>query len=171
MNCYWRKTPWYLQPQRRDRCGTEAENKNCTTTGNRTLVSPAVGNFFANCTNSVRFVFLTVSSIKMAVFWVVAACNLLDVSEVIAVSIIRAMTEAASTSKTSASFYQATRRNSPEDSHVDIRADHLIIKRLCPWSSYTLWCSSMLITCHKHWCKIDKLLGLPAYTAAVPALA
>jgi hypothetical protein len=40
------------------------------------------------------------------------------VSEVLAASIIRAMVEAARTSKTSVNFYQTTRRYNPEDSHL-----------------------------------------------------
>jgi hypothetical protein len=56
------------------------------------------------------------------VFWVVAPCSLVeftDVSEVLAASIIRAiMMEAVSTSQTSVNFYQTTRRNNPEDSHL-----------------------------------------------------
>jgi hypothetical protein len=40
---------------------------------------------------------------------------------VLAVSIIRAMTEAASTSETSVNFYQTKRRNNPEDSHLHTR--------------------------------------------------
>jgi hypothetical protein len=65
---------------------------------------------------------------KMAVFWVVAPCILVevyDISEVLAASIIRArgllialMMEAASTSETSVNFYQNTRHNNPEDSHL-----------------------------------------------------
>jgi hypothetical protein len=57
----------------------------------------------------VRFQFLTAASMMMAIFWVVAA------------SIIKAitmMTEAASTSETSVNFYQSTRRNNSEDSHL-----------------------------------------------------
>jgi hypothetical protein len=51
-----------------------------------------------------------------------------DVSEALAASIIRVMSsrialmmEAASTPITSVSFYQTTRRNIPEDSHLHIR--------------------------------------------------
>jgi hypothetical protein len=40
---------------------------------------------------------------KMAVFWVVAPCSLV---------------EAANTSETSVNFYETTRRNNPEDSHL-----------------------------------------------------
>jgi hypothetical protein len=43
-------------------------------------------------------------STKMAVFWDVAPCS--------------QMTDAVSTSETSVSFYQTTRRNLPEDSHI-----------------------------------------------------
>jgi hypothetical protein len=40
---------------------------------------------------------------------------------VLADSLIALMKEAASTSETSASFYETTQRNIPEDSHVDTR--------------------------------------------------
>jgi hypothetical protein len=50
-------------------------------------------------------------TLKMAVFWIVASCSLTIVS----------MMEAASTSETSVSFYQTTRRNNPEDSHLHTR--------------------------------------------------
>jgi hypothetical protein len=46
---------------------------------------------------------------KMAVFWVIAQWA------------IALMTEAASTSETSINFYQTTRRNNPEDSHLHTR--------------------------------------------------
>jgi hypothetical protein len=60
---------------------------------------------------------------KMTVFWVVAPCSLVDVSEVLAASVIRAMMmdlmiEAASTSETLVNFYLTTRRNNSEDSHL-----------------------------------------------------
>jgi hypothetical protein len=42
---------------------------------------------------------------KMDVFWVVVPCSLVEVSEVLATSIIRAMMEAASTSETLVNFY------------------------------------------------------------------
>jgi hypothetical protein len=47
---------------------------------------------------------------KMAVFWVVASCSL-----------IALMMEAASASETSVNFSQTPRRNTPEDSHLQIR--------------------------------------------------
>jgi hypothetical protein len=44
-----------------------------------------------------------------------------NVSEVLAASIIRVMIMgAASTSETSVNFYQTTRRNIPEDSHLQL---------------------------------------------------
>jgi hypothetical protein len=52
----------------------------------------------------VRFLVLTMASMKMTVFWDVPLIDL--------------MMEAASTSKTSLNFYQTTRRNTPEDSHL-----------------------------------------------------
>jgi hypothetical protein len=69
----------------------------------------------------------------MAVFWVVAPCSLVEVtnvSEVLAASIIRAlvnfyqttlialMVEAARTSETLVNFYRTARRYNPEDSHL-----------------------------------------------------
>jgi hypothetical protein len=59
----------------------------------------------------------------MAVFWVVAPCSLIvdftNVSEVLAASIIRAMSPGDGGSKASetlVNFYQTTRRYNPEDS-------------------------------------------------------
>jgi hypothetical protein len=48
-----------------------------------------------------------------------------DVSDVFSVSIIRAMMEAASTSETLVNFYQTTRRNNPEDSHLHACRENL----------------------------------------------
>jgi hypothetical protein len=47
--------------------------------------------------------------VKVAVFWVVAPFNVL-------------LIEAANTSETSVNFYQTTRRNNPEDSHLHTRS-------------------------------------------------
>jgi hypothetical protein len=74
----------------------------------------------------VRFQALAGASMKMAAFWVVVPCSLVkftDVSEVLAASIIRAISlimEAANTSETSADFCQTTRCNNPEDSHLHV---------------------------------------------------
>jgi hypothetical protein len=60
---------------------------------------------------------------EITVFWDVAPCSL-DVSEVLPACIIRAialMIEAVSTYETSVNFFQTTRRNIPEDSHLHIR--------------------------------------------------
>jgi hypothetical protein len=51
----------------------------------------------------------------MAVFWVVAACGLVEVSEVLAASMVM---EAASASEMSVNFYKTIRHNNPEDSHL-----------------------------------------------------
>jgi hypothetical protein len=48
----------------------------------------------------------------MTVFWDVALCNL---------AVIALMMEAANTSETSVNFYQTTRHNIPEDSHLHTR--------------------------------------------------
>jgi hypothetical protein len=67
---------------------------------------------------------------KITVFWNVAPCSLedvFDVSEVLTVSIIRAVTlmiEAVSTSETSVNFCQTTQRNVLEDSHLQHRHLH-----------------------------------------------
>jgi hypothetical protein len=53
---------------------------------------------------------------KMAVFWDVAPCTV--VASVIRV--IALMMEAASTSETLVNLYQTTRRNNPEDSHLQV---------------------------------------------------
>jgi hypothetical protein len=89
----------------------------------------------------VRFQLLTATCMKMGVFWNVVPCSLVDtdrrfrgayclhhqdeiltdVSEVLTTSIIRSivlMMEAVSTSESSVSIYQTTRRNIPEDSHL-----------------------------------------------------
>jgi hypothetical protein len=51
---------------------------------------------------------------KMAVFWVVAPCSLVEVYR----RFIALMMEAASTSETSVNFHQTTWRNNSEDSHL-----------------------------------------------------
>jgi hypothetical protein len=51
----------------------------------------------------------------MAVFWVVAPCSLVEVMTIVL------MMEATSTSETPINFYQATRRNNPEHSHIYTR--------------------------------------------------
>jgi hypothetical protein len=60
----------------------------------------------------------------MTVFWDVAPCSLVEIDRRfrgVTASITKAialMMEAASTSETSVNFYQTTRRNNPEDSHL-----------------------------------------------------
>jgi hypothetical protein len=89
-----------------------------------------------NCSSSpqsismlVRFQVLMTASMNMAVFWVVALCNLVDVyrrfrgaclhhqgNDVTAL-----IMEAASTFETSVNFYQTTRRKDPKDSrHISM---------------------------------------------------
>jgi hypothetical protein len=61
---------------------------------------------------------------KMAVFWIVAQCSLVEVYRrlkgacCLSYSLIALMMEAASISESSVNFYQTTRRNIPEDSHL-----------------------------------------------------
>jgi hypothetical protein len=70
----------------------------------------------------VGFEVLTAVSTKMAVFWVVAPCSLVEVyqpSEVLAAFMIRAlMMEAARTSETFVNLYETTRCYNPEDIHL-----------------------------------------------------
>jgi hypothetical protein len=65
----------------------------------------------------VRFQVLTAASMKIAVFWIVAPCSLVEVYQRFR-GAIAMMMEAASISKTSVNFYQTTRRSNPEDSHL-----------------------------------------------------
>jgi hypothetical protein len=51
---------------------------------------------------------------KMVAFWVVAPCSLVEVYRLFVL-----LMEAASISETSVNFYQTTRRNNPEDSHLE----------------------------------------------------
>jgi hypothetical protein len=46
---------------------------------------------------------------------------LTDVSELLTASIIAMLVEAINTSETSVNFYQTTRRNNAEDSHLQVR--------------------------------------------------
>jgi hypothetical protein len=55
----------------------------------------------------------------MSVFWVVTPCSLVVVYR--RFRAIALMMETASTSETSANFYQTTRRNNPEDRHFNTR--------------------------------------------------
>jgi hypothetical protein len=48
---------------------------------------------------------------KMALFWIVAPCNLVATSSALMMETIR-------TSETLVNFYQTTRRYNPEDSHL-----------------------------------------------------
>jgi hypothetical protein len=66
--------------------------------------------------NEVRFEVLTAVSMKMAVFWVVAPCSLVEVYR----RFRALMMEAAGTSETLVYFYQTIRCYNPEDSHLHI---------------------------------------------------
>jgi hypothetical protein len=80
----------------------------------------------------------------MTVFWNVAPCSLVDVtdvSEVLAASIIRAVShhsdgEAACISEMSVNFYQTTRRNIPEYSlqFLLLLTSHLILREYLTWA-------------------------------------
>jgi hypothetical protein len=58
---------------------------------------------------------------KMAVFWVVAPCSLVEVYRRFR-GAYYLMMEAVSTSETSVNIYQITRLNIPEDSHLTLVA-------------------------------------------------
>jgi hypothetical protein len=60
------------------------------------------------------------ASMKMAVFWIIAPCSLVEVYHRQGDD-GRLMMEAASTSEMSVNFYQTARRNNPEDSHLHQR--------------------------------------------------
>jgi hypothetical protein len=62
----------------------------------------------------VRCEVFTVTGVKMAVFWVVASCSLVDVYQQLTM-------EVAGTSETSVNFYQSKRSNIPDDSHLPTR--------------------------------------------------
>jgi hypothetical protein len=66
----------------------------------------------------VGFEVLTAVSMKMAVFWVVAPCSL--------VNFIALMMEAARTCETMVNFYQTTRRYDPEDSHLHLISSSVV---------------------------------------------
>jgi hypothetical protein len=55
---------------------------------------------------------------KMVFSWVVSPCSLVEVYRGSITRAIAPMMEAASTSEKSVNFYQTTRRNNPEDSHL-----------------------------------------------------
>jgi hypothetical protein len=78
----------------------------------------------------VRFQVLTAASMKMAVFWDVAPCSLVDIGRRFTgaycphhqgdETLIAVMMGTVSTFETSADIYQTTRRNIPEDNHLVI---------------------------------------------------
>jgi hypothetical protein len=83
----------------------------------------------------VRFQVLTSASMKMTVFWDVAPCSLVKVF-LRFIDACCLIIKAASTSETSVNFYQTTRRNTPENTHlhthnmkfsITIRTTHLSI--------------------------------------------
>jgi hypothetical protein len=65
---------------------------------------------------NARLQVLTVVSMKMAVFWVVAPCRLVEVHR----RFIATITDAGTTFETSITFYQSTRRNNPDAAVFEI---------------------------------------------------
>jgi hypothetical protein len=68
----------------------------------------------------VGFQVLAAASMKMTIFWNIMPCSLIEIYRRFkdACLLIALMMEAASTSETLVNFYQTTRRNIPEDSHL-----------------------------------------------------
>jgi hypothetical protein len=68
----------------------------------------------------------------------------------------RAMMEAASTSETSVNFYETTRRNNPEDSHLHTRccenlkshSQHLLKYKQCPFCDYIIFYGAPFLEKH-----------------------
>jgi hypothetical protein len=81
-----------------------------------------IGLFFYTMSNDVQiFRVITPASMKMAVFWNVVLCNVVEVYRCFRGAcclLIALMMEAANTSETSVSFYQTARRNIPEGCHL-----------------------------------------------------
>jgi hypothetical protein len=71
----------------------------------------------------MRFEVLTAAGTKMAVFWVVAPCSLVEVYR--RFRAMSLMLKAASTSEMLVNFYQTARRNNLEDSPHTRRCDNL----------------------------------------------
>jgi hypothetical protein len=93
----------------------------------------------------LRFQVLTAANMKMAVFWVATQCSLVEFYQRFRGPccheswVIALMMVAASTSETSVNFYQTTRRNNPEDSHLQSN------KLTGPYK-HTNWVSAHLTT-------------------------
>jgi hypothetical protein len=66
----------------------------------------------------VSFEVLAAANMKMAVFWIVAPCSLVEVYRRFRGTYNALMMEVARTSETLVNFYQITRRYNPEDSHL-----------------------------------------------------
>jgi hypothetical protein len=76
----------------------------------------------------VTFQVFTAASKKMAIFWVVAPYGLVEVYRRFREAcclhhLIALMMEAANTSEMTVNFYQTTRHNNPEDSHLHSGTD------------------------------------------------
>jgi hypothetical protein len=82
---------------------------------------------------------------KMTVLWVVAPCSLVKFYRRFRrVCCLHhqgddLMIEAASTSEASVIFYQTTRRDNPEDSHLHIRRRENLKSHLCQFSFRDIW--------------------------------
>jgi hypothetical protein len=93
-----------------------------------------------------------VVSMKVVVFWVVPYSMVEDYQRLGGAFNIRAKMQAASTSETLVNFYQTTRCNNPEDSHLvrDIVYESTILflgklgssfNLYWPYSTAYIWCS------------------------------
>jgi hypothetical protein len=89
----------------------------------------------------------------MAVFWVVAPCNVVEVYQRFRGlcclhhhPLIALMVEAASTSETLVNFYQTTRNYNPEDSHLPSVIYHLMYKKKSLWGHPFIMISRDILT-------------------------
>jgi hypothetical protein len=75
---------------------------------------------YSNKVLRVRFQVLTAASTNMAILWIVAACSLVGFYRRFRGSccLHHQGDDHPETSETSVNFYQTTRRNNPEDSHL-----------------------------------------------------
>jgi hypothetical protein len=101
-----------------------------------------INSFCSDHMLKVRFQVLTAVSIKMTVFWYVVPCSLVEVYRRLRCAYclhrqgkIALMMDVASTSEISVNFYQTTRCNIPEDSHLQLDEFlwHLMLEVYTEW--------------------------------------
>jgi hypothetical protein len=115
------------------------------------LISDAVLNNPLSPVSSVGFEVLTAVSTKMAVFWVVASCSLVEVYQRFSALIM----EAARSSETLLNFYQTTRRYNPEDSHLPVSS---LMPPPSPTAVNTVSLNGRIFVCHFE--PVTKMCGI-----------